>query len=110
MQGNDVHENFVGRVFGTLTAEGLLQGLNGIRYQMRCSCGTVGQVCSQQELASGNVPVCRSSSHASQSAPIPERRSARFGNEDPYRGSVRARNEARAESEVLKGLEESETK
>jgi hypothetical protein len=45
--------------WGTLSVVNKIENTRGVSYLTACSCGAQGQRVSQQELASGIVPVCR---------------------------------------------------
>lgn len=45
--------------FGSMRVEQKIENQKQVSYLLACSCGSTGQRVSQQELASGIVPVCR---------------------------------------------------
>lgn len=45
--------------FGSMTVTQKIENQKQVAYLLSCSCGATGQRVSQQELASGVVPVCR---------------------------------------------------
>ena len=98
-RGRDPQADFSNLEFGNgLAVVGKLQGLKGIRYQLRCAvCGSVGQTITQEQMATGVVPKCGNSGCGKVSTET--RRTAQFGfTPDP---SVRNRAERKQEQEVL---------
>lgn len=105
--GRNPQGDFSGLDFGNgMTVASKMESIRGVRYQLRCRCGATGQTVSQQELAAGVTPTCSNSGCGKTSTET--RRTAQFGSEDRFRGSVRARSEARREQETLAALEAEE--
>jgi hypothetical protein len=94
--------------WGTLSVVNKIENTRGVSYLTACSCGAQGQRVSQQELASGIVPVCRFC-NGTGVAPGDARRVAGVAEErlrEDATGSVGARYDAARRAAEIKQLEE----